>query len=67
MNSRNMGQFFLLLGILIVGLYGLQALRGDAIRLVLDPLQRMLKIVLRCEFMSVVAIFPTICFVSNLS
>ena len=43
----NMGMFFLLLGNLIVGLYSLQALRGDAIRLVLDPLQRMLKIVLR--------------------
>ena len=47
--SRNTGQFFLLLGILILGLYSLQALRGDAIRLVLDPLQRMLKIVLQCK------------------
>jgi hypothetical protein len=28
----------------------LTALRGEAIRLVLDPLQRMLKIVLRCEY-----------------
>lgn len=43
----NMGLFYLLLAILILGLYFLQALRGDAIRLVLDPLQRMLKIVLR--------------------
>jgi hypothetical protein len=39
--------FYLLLTVLILGLYFLQALRGDAIRLVLDPLQRMLKIVLR--------------------
>ncbi|KAG7349730.1 adenylate cyclase family protein [Nitzschia inconspicua] len=43
----NMGLFYLLLSILVLGLYFLQALRGDAIRLVLDPLQRMLKIVLR--------------------
>jgi hypothetical protein len=43
----NMGLFYLLLSILILGLYFLQALRGDAIGLVLDPLQRMLKIVLR--------------------
>eukprot|EP00429_Kryptoperidinium_foliaceum_P039921 CAMPEP_0176166240 /NCGR_PEP_ID=MMETSP0120_2-20121206/85020_1 /TAXON_ID=160619 /ORGANISM="Kryptoperidinium foliaceum, Strain CCMP 1326" /LENGTH=1393 /DNA_ID=CAMNT_0017503773 /DNA_START=61 /DNA_END=4240 /DNA_ORIENTATION=- len=43
----NMGQLFVLLGILLIGLYGLNALRGEAIRLVLDPLQRMLKIVLR--------------------
>jgi hypothetical protein len=43
----NMGLFYLLLAILFLGLYFLQALRGDAIRLVLDPLQRMLKIVLR--------------------
>ena len=45
----NMGDFFVLLGILFVGLCGLNALRGEAIRLVLDPLQRMLKIVLRCK------------------
>jgi len=45
----NIGDFFVLLGILIVGLYGLNALRWEAIRLVLDPLQRMLKIVLRCK------------------
>jgi hypothetical protein len=45
-----MDLFFLLLGILTLGLYGLQVLRGDAIRLVLDPLQRMLKIVLRCKW-----------------
>ena len=45
----NMGLFFLLFGILIIGLYGLQALRVFAFRLVLDPLQRMLKIVLRCK------------------
>ena len=44
-----MGDFFLLFGILILALYGLNALRGEAIRLVLDPLQRMLKIVLRCK------------------
>lgn len=44
-----MGNFFVLLGILLLGLYGLNALRGEAIRLVLDPLQRMLKIVLRCK------------------
>lgn len=43
----NMSLLYLLLAILILGLYFLQALRGDAIRLVLDPLQRMLKIVLR--------------------
>lgn len=43
----NMGLFYLMLTTLILGLYFLQALRGDAIRLVLDPLQRMLKIVLR--------------------
>lgn len=43
----NMGEFFLLVGILLLGLYGLNSLRGEAIRLVLDPLQRMLKIVLR--------------------
>lgn len=46
---RNMGDFFVLFGILFLGLYGLNALRGEAIRLVLDPLQRMLKIVLRCK------------------
>jgi hypothetical protein len=34
---------------LILGLFLLTALRSDAIRLVLDPLQRMLKIVLRCK------------------
>ena len=45
----NMGDFFVLLGILFVVLFGLNALRGEAIRLVLDPLQRMLKIVLRCK------------------
>ena len=39
----------MLLGILVLGLFGLQALRSDAIKLVLDPLQRMLKIVLRCK------------------
>ena len=44
-----MGEFFLLVGILLLGLYGLNSLRGEAIRLVLDPLQRMLKIVLRCK------------------
>lgn len=43
----NQSLFFLLVAVLILGLYFLQALRGDAIRLVLDPLQRMLKIVLR--------------------
>jgi hypothetical protein len=46
-----MGSFFVLLGILLLGLYGLNALRGEAIRLVLDPLQRMLKIVLRCKLL----------------
>lgn len=46
---RNTGEFFLLIGILLLGLYGLNSLRGEAIRLVLDPLQRMLKIVLRCK------------------
>jgi hypothetical protein len=45
----HLGDFLVLLGILLVGLYGLNALRGEAIRLVLDPLQRMLKIVLRCK------------------
>jgi hypothetical protein len=45
-----MSLFFLLLGMLVLTLYGLQALRSDAIRLVLGPLQRMLKIVLRCKF-----------------
>jgi hypothetical protein len=43
----NMGLFYLLLTSLFLGLFFLQALRGDAIRLVLDPLQSMLKIVLR--------------------
>lgn len=35
---------------LIVTLVGLTVMRGDAGRLVLDPLQRMLKIVIRCKF-----------------
>jgi hypothetical protein len=45
----NTGDFIVLLGILFLALYGLNALRGEAIRLVLDPLQRMLKIVLQCK------------------
>eukprot|EP00934_Nitzschia_sp_Nitz4_P008652 Nitzschia sp. Nitz4//scaffold11_size288233//230845//235511//NITZ4_000808-RA/size288233-snap-gene-0.61-mRNA-1//-1//CDS//3329534176//8642//frame0 len=43
----NLGDFVLLFGVLLLAMYGLAALRGEAIRLVLDPLQRMLKIVLR--------------------
>lgn len=39
----------LLVAMLMLGLYGLTAMRGDAGRLVLDPLQRMLKIVVRCK------------------
>lgn len=49
LSNRSAGDFFLLFGFLLVALYGLTALRGEAIRLVLGPLQRMLKIVLRCE------------------
>ena len=44
-----MGLFFLMLSIMILILYGLQALRNDAVRLVLDPLRRVLKIAHRCK------------------
>jgi hypothetical protein len=33
----------------MLGLVGLTVMRGDSGRLVLDPLQRMLKIVVRCK------------------
>jgi hypothetical protein len=39
----------MLVSMLVLGLLGLTAMRGDAGRLVLDPLQRMLKIVVRCK------------------
>ena len=45
-----MAEFILLGSILILTLFGLAVLRADAGRLVLGPLQRMLKIVVRCEF-----------------
>jgi len=41
--------FILLLALLLVALVGLSVMRGDAQRLVLDPLQRMLRIVIRCK------------------
>jgi hypothetical protein len=47
--SRQTELFMLLVAMLILGLVGLTAMRGDAQRLVLDPLQRMLKIVVRCK------------------
>ncbi len=47
--SRQTELFMLLVAMLILGLVGLTAMRGDAGRLVLDPLQRMLKIVVRCK------------------
>ena len=43
----NMSSFLLLSSILLISLTGLTVLRGDAGRLVLHPLQRMLKIVVR--------------------
>jgi hypothetical protein len=43
-------EFSLLSAMLILLLYGLAVLRSDAGRLVLGPLQRMLKIVVRCKF-----------------
>lgn len=48
---RNFTLFLLLLLFLAFTLFGLTCLRNDTGRLVLDPLQRMLKIVLRCEFL----------------
>jgi hypothetical protein len=45
--NRNIANFLLLLSSLILCLFGLAVLRGDAGRLVLHPLQRMLKIVVR--------------------
>lgn len=47
--NRNVAEFVLLAGILILVLFGLAVLRADAGRLVLGPLQRMLKIVVRCK------------------
>jgi hypothetical protein len=40
----------LLVSILVLTLFGLTVLRLDAGRLVLGPLQRMLKIIVLCEF-----------------
>ena len=47
LSFTNRGIFFLLLALLIQSFVGLTMLRGDARRLVLHPLQRMLKIVVR--------------------
>jgi hypothetical protein len=47
--SRQTDVFMLLVTMVALGLFGLTAMRGDAGRLVLDPLQRMLKIVVRCK------------------
>jgi len=41
--------FLLLIVILLLALGGLSVMRNDAQRLVLDPLQRMLRIVIRCK------------------
>jgi hypothetical protein len=45
-----MSLFFLQFSLLMLSLIGLTVMRGDAERLVLGPLQRMLKIVVRCKF-----------------
>jgi hypothetical protein len=42
--------FILLASLLVVAIFGLTVMRNDAGRLVLDPLRRMLKIVVRCTF-----------------
>jgi len=46
----NMSLFLQMLSFLFIALIGLTVMRGDAGRLVLGPLQRMLKIVVRCEY-----------------
>ena len=46
----NLGMFILLAALLVLTICGLTVMRNDAGRLVLDPLRRMLKIVVRCEF-----------------
>jgi hypothetical protein len=43
--------FFLLLTMLVMTLVGLSVMRSDAGRLVLDPLKKMLKIVIRCKYL----------------
>jgi hypothetical protein len=43
------GLFLLLLTMLVMTLVGLSVMRSDAGRLVLDPLKKMLKIVIRCK------------------
>ena len=48
-NSRNFSSFLLQLSVLCMVIIGLTVLRGDASRLVIYPLRRMLKIVLRCK------------------
>lgn len=47
--------FILLASLLLLTICGLTVMRNDAGRLVLDPLRRMLKIVVQCEFL-----FPVI-------
>lgn len=46
---RNLGLFILLAALLVLTIFGLTVMRNDAGRLVLDPLRRMLKIVVRCK------------------
>jgi hypothetical protein len=48
------GLFFLLLTMLVMTLVGLSVMRSDAGRLVLDPLKKMLKIVIRCTYLDLI-------------
>lgn len=47
--TRNTALLILLASTFMVCLLGLTVMRGDAGRLVLNPLQRMLRIVVRCK------------------
>ena len=49
LESRAFNSFLLQLSLLLLILFSLGLLRSDAVRLVIAPLRRMLKIVLRCE------------------
>jgi hypothetical protein len=51
--------FLLLVCFLVLSLVGLTVMRADAERLVLDPLQRMLKIIVRCKSVSSILAFES--------
>ena len=52
---RNAALALLLFSMLALALIGLSVMRGDAGRLVLGPLQRMLKIVVRCKLAQLIS------------